>query len=97
MKQSFVPALLLILAPVVTRGAAVDFSHQIVPILREHCGECHTGDKKKGGFSVNSRADLLKGGENGAVVDPGKSAKSKFIEVLITPEQRVQRRSYQVH
>ncbi|MBI3880887.1 MAG: DUF1549 domain-containing protein [Verrucomicrobia bacterium] len=64
----------------------VDFSHQIVPILREHCGECHTGDKKKGSLSMNTRADLLKGGESGAVLEPGKSAKSKFIEVLITKD-----------
>jgi hypothetical protein len=63
-----------------------DFSHQIVPILREHCGECHTGDKKKGGFSMNSRADLLKGGENGAVLEPGASAKSKLITLLTTPD-----------
>jgi len=64
----------------------VDFPHQIVPILREYCGECHTGDKMKGGFSMNTRADLLRGGENGAVIEPGKSAKSKFIEVLITKD-----------
>ncbi len=71
---------------VAARAASVDFSHQIVPVLREHCGECHTGDKKKGGFSMNTRADLLKGGENGVAIIPGSSAKSKLIEVLITKD-----------
>jgi mono/diheme cytochrome c family protein len=60
--------------------AKVDFSHQIVPILREHCGECHTGDKKKGGFSLNDRASTLVGGESGKAVLPGNAAKSRLIE-----------------
>jgi hypothetical protein len=79
--------LLLLFAVQAGQGAQVDFAHQVVPILREHCAECHTGDKKKGGFSLNSRVDLLAGSENGAVVEPGKSAKSKFIEVLITKDE----------
>jgi hypothetical protein len=52
--------------------AAVDFSHQIVPILREHCAECHSGDKKKGGFSFNDRKSLLEGSENGQVIENGR-------------------------
>ena len=55
------------------RGADVDFSHDIVPILRQHCGKCHTGQQKKGGLSFNTRAALLAGGENGAVVVSGKT------------------------
>ena len=47
-------------------AAPIDFAHQIVPILRTHCGKCHTGDQKKGGLSLNTRADLLAGGESGA-------------------------------
>lgn len=77
---------LLLLVARIGLTAQVDFSHQIVPILREHCAECHTGDKKKGGLSMNTRADLLKGSENGAVIELGKSAKSKFIEVLTTKD-----------
>ncbi len=64
--------------------AAVDFPHQIVPILREHCAECHAGDKKKGGLSFNDRAALMEGSENGAVVISGKSAESKLIELMLT-------------
>lgn len=40
-------------------AAPVDFAHEVVPILRKHCAECHTGDKKKGGLSMNTRASLL--------------------------------------
>ncbi len=65
-------------------GATVDFAHDIVPILRQHCAECHTGDKKKGGFSLNDRSSLMKGGENGPVVEPGSAARSKLFSVVTT-------------
>lgn len=78
-------AFVLAVASSVSFGAAkVDFSHQIVPILREHCGECHTGDKKKGSFSMNDRASLLAGGESGKAVIPGNAAKSPLIEAIAT-------------
>ena len=66
--------------------AKVDFSHQIVPILREHCGECHTGDKKKGSFSMNDRASLLAGGESGKAVIPGNAAKSPLITAITSKD-----------
>ncbi len=69
-------------------GAAdgVDFSHDIVPILKTHCAECHLDDAKKGGFSMNTREDLLAGSENGAVLEPGKGTESFFLEVLTTDD-----------
>ena len=66
--------------------AKVDFSHQIVPILREHCGECHTGDKKKGSFSMNDRASLLVGGESGKAVIPGNAARSPLITAITSKD-----------
>ena len=69
-----------------TAFAAVDFSHQIVPILREHCVECHAGDKKKGGFSFNDRDSLMEGGEDGAVVVSGKSSESMLIKAIISAD-----------
>jgi hypothetical protein len=50
------PLILLIALTASLRAGDVDFSHQIVPILREHCAECHAGDKKEGGLSINDRA-----------------------------------------
>ena len=70
--------------------APVDFAHDIVPILRQHCGECHTGDKKKGGLSFNTRESLLKGGENGAVVVPGKPADSKLLGAVLSKDPDAQ-------
>jgi len=67
--------------------AAVDFNHAIVPLLRKHCAECHTGDKLKGGLSINDRAALLKGGENGPIVDLKHPEKSHLLEVVSTKDE----------
>ena len=76
---------------VAVRGAPVDFSHEVVPILRKHCVECHAGDKKKGGLSMNTRASLLEGSENGVVIAPGLNAKGKLLEVIVSadPDMRM--------
>lgn len=79
-----------LLAPVVPLRAAVDFVHQIVPVLREHCADCHLGDKKKGGFSMNTRTDLLAGSENGEVLQLGKADGHLLIEVLTTKDKDAQ-------
>jgi|Laugresbdmm110sd_1035091.scaffolds.fasta_scaffold05076_2 hypothetical protein len=75
----------------VSPAVAVDFAHEVVPILRKHCGECHTGDKKKGGFSMNTRASLLEGSENGAVLAPGRADHGRLLEVIISadPDERM--------
>ncbi len=44
---------------------AIDFAHDIVPLLEKHCGECHLGDARQGGFSMNTREELAAGGDSG--------------------------------
>ena len=78
---------LLLLALAAPLSGAVDFNHQIVPLLRKHCGECHTGDKLKGGFSLNDRAALLHGSENGPVVVSGNPAKSLLLELVASTDR----------
>ncbi len=77
---------LAVAQPAIAAAAKADFSHQIVPILREHCAECHAGDKKKGSFSMNDRASLLAGGESGKAVIPGNAAKSPLIDAVTTKD-----------
>ena len=67
----------------------VDFAHEVVPILRKHCVECHAGDKKKGGLSMNTRASLLEGGENGVVVSAGQTQKSKLLDAIVSVDPDV--------
>src|SRR5688572_5704291 len=81
------PFALISFAPIATLRAGIDFAHQIVPVLREHCADCHLGDKKKGGFSMNTRADLLAGSENGGVLALGKAEGHLLIDLLTTKDK----------
>jgi hypothetical protein len=81
------PALFFFAASAAAIGAPVDFSHQVVPILRSHCAECHTGNKKKGGLSMNDRAALLAGGEDGKAVVPGHPEEGMLLEALTTTDK----------
>lgn len=78
------PCLFLLLSTLT--ASAVDFSHEIVPVLKKHCADCHAGDKKKGGFSFNTRTDLLEGSENGSVIVKGKAEASRMIEVILSTD-----------
>ena len=81
------PSAFLFLAGAAALAAAeVDFDHAVVPLLRQHCAECHAGDKKKGGFSMNTRAALLEGGENGPVLTPGDATKGRLLEAVVSAD-----------
>src|SRR3954447_7823110 len=54
----------------------IDFAHDIAPLLKARCAECHTDGKYKGSFSLDTREAMLK---SEAVV-PGKSGESELIE-----------------
>lgn len=61
---------------------AIDFAHQIVPVLKKHCAECHAGDKHKGGFSINTRASMLSHGKTVKTIVPGHAADSALMNLL---------------
>jgi len=44
----------------------IDFAHDVVPVLKKHCAECHTGKKSEGGFSFNTQRQLLESGYGNA-------------------------------
>ena len=82
---------MLMLAAPTWVSAAIDFAHDIVPIIKEHCAECHTGGEKKGSFSMNTRQQLLAGSEyTDEVVVPGDSAKSLLFELITTTDRDIQ-------
>lgn len=76
------PATLVAAIMILPSRAAVDFAHDVVPVLKQHCVECHLGTKKKGGLSMNTRAELLAGSENGKVVEPGKPDDSLLLKLI---------------
>ncbi|GAB4137739.1 MAG: DUF1549 domain-containing protein [Planctomycetaceae bacterium] len=60
------------------------FEKKIRPVLVKHCYACHSTKSKniRGGLLLDSRAGLLKGGETGPAVVPGKPGKSLLIGAL---------------
>ena len=52
------------------------------PLLDARCGECHNGTKRKGGLALATYADILDGGKDGPIVQPGRSADSMLIHRL---------------
>jgi hypothetical protein len=66
--------------------AGIDFfEKKIRPVLVEHCYSCHTsvdGKKPKGDLTLDTRAAILKGGETGPALVPGKPAESLLIKAV---------------
>ena len=58
------------------------FQQQVLPILKEHCFSCHAGEERKGGFQLDTRSGLIRGGESGAVVDLEAPEYSTLIEAV---------------
>ncbi len=57
----------------------IDFVHEVVPILKQHCTECHGGEEAEGGFSVNTKELFL----DDDSAEPGNAEKSYFIELIL--------------
>jgi hypothetical protein len=74
-------ALVLLAAALAAAPAgAVDFAHEVVPILRRACTKCHSGAQRQGGYSIDSREALLAGGDSGLpAVVPGDPAASELL------------------
>ena len=66
---------------------AVDFVHQVAPILKKNCAECHMGTKHKGGFSMNTREELMKQNDDGYVLEPGDSKKSLLMHLVTSDDE----------
>ncbi len=64
-------------------AAAVDFTRDIQPILQASCYECHGPQKTKAHLRLDSRAGIMKGGETGAIVVPGKSEQSLIVRRVL--------------
>ena len=60
------------------------FEKEIRPLLVKHCYECHSaGAKEIGGkLLLDHRAGVLKGGETGPAIEPGKPDASRLIAAI---------------
>ena len=66
-------------------AASVEFFQtKVKPLLESRCFECHGPEAKKlkGGLSLASRADVLRGGDSGAAIVLGKPAESLLVKAI---------------
>src|SRR5262245_40463363 len=86
-------ALLLLVLPVSLHAQAPDkngiafFESKVRPVLVEHCYKCHSAEAQKnkrlkGALLLDTRAGLLKGGESGPALVPGKAKASLLMKAL---------------
>ena len=87
MKRSFRLALVSALLPALAPAATPDFHADIAPLLRDYCLGCHNPQDKEGDLSLDTFADLMRGGESGPAIVPGKAAES-FLVRTVTKEEK---------
>jgi len=60
------------------------FEKKIRPLLAENCYKCHSAKAKKlkGGLRLDYRAGVLKGGDSGPAIQPGKPEMSRLVEAI---------------
>src|SRR4051794_18427969 len=79
--------LLLAILPATARSqTAADretfFEVKVRPVLAGRCFKCHGGDKVSSGLRVDSRDALLKGGDRGPALVPGRAERSLLLRAL---------------
>jgi mono/diheme cytochrome c family protein len=58
------------------------FETRVRPVLAEHCLECHGAEKSKAGLRLDAREAMLKGGDGGPAIVPGKPQESALVEAI---------------
>jgi mono/diheme cytochrome c family protein len=59
------------------------FTEKVKPLLDSRCISCHGPDKVKGSLRLDSRTAILKGGENGPALIPGKPGESLLLQAVM--------------
>jgi mono/diheme cytochrome c family protein len=58
------------------------FEAEVRPVLAANCFKCHGQEKQKGGLRLDAAEGVLRGGDSGPAVVPGKPVESLLIEAI---------------
>src|ERR1043165_7849731 len=75
---------LLLFAARPAQGAATNDYAAVEAIFTKHCLDCHAAQDPEGKLVLESFATLMKGGESGASVLPGKGGESLLVKAVVT-------------
>jgi 6-phosphogluconolactonase (cycloisomerase 2 family) len=59
-----------------------NYTDQVEPVIQNKCLGCHNNSSKMGGLIMETYDSLMKGGQHGPVIAPGKSSDSRMILML---------------
>ncbi|MBI2679436.1 MAG: PSD1 domain-containing protein [Candidatus Solibacter usitatus] len=79
--------LLLLAGGLSAADPAEFFEMRVRPVLVKNCYACHTGSRL-GGLEMDSRAALIKGGNSGPAIVPGKAEESLLIKAVAQTHER---------
>ncbi len=68
--------------PPAAEKKGVTYAKDIKPILDRSCQRCHGAERPKARFSVLTLDTVLKGSEEGKVIQPGKSKESTLVHLV---------------
>ena len=74
-------------APAAAAGqdAAADlklYNEKVVPIFQTNCYRCHGGMNHRGGFQMDTKAGMAKGGHDGVVLVAGHPEQSLLVKLI---------------
>jgi hypothetical protein len=65
----------------------VEFEKDIRPLLAKHCHQCHSLTLKEAGLRLDARQYAFAGGDNGAVIVPGKPQESPLFQRIASSDR----------
>ena len=76
-------ALMTIGASPVSAAETPTYERDVRPIFAAHCFRCHGAESQKAELSLTSATGVRKGGESGAVVEPGQTNESPLYQLVL--------------
>jgi len=70
----------------VSSPPALNFEDDVVPVLEVRCFQCHGAETRKAGLDLRRRFSILKGGDSGTALVPGKPDESLLVEMVVKKE-----------
>jgi uncharacterized membrane protein/mono/diheme cytochrome c family protein len=71
--------------PIPNVQEAALYADIVQPLLQSKCYSCHGPNKQKGKLRLDQQENILKGGKEGKVIEPGKADESVMIERMLLP------------
>ena len=77
----------ILIAALPVAAPAAEFERDILPLLQQHCVECHGPKKQKGELRLDAKTFALKGGHEGPAFVAGDPAKSPLFQRITSTDE----------